>query len=164
MRSIQIAVLLTLVITTIINVSNAASECWFSNCNNSTTCPEDVLDCTPQIALDSVNYLKKIYDNAILNSSLSSSYDCFTFGTNTSVYYSDGSEEETYTLYRSCIPRNVKVCDLGNQNRKRRSPLIISGNTCLQCKENLCNGSVKLFSMWSIFTILLALVISQKVL
>lgn len=169
----------------VVSFGETASKCWYSNCNNSTTCPEDVVECTAQTALDSVNYLNTIFNNTVSTAGLSSSYDCFIYGKNSSnylvfslslilifvfnfpgVWYSDNSEIDSYTLYRSCIPKNIKVCDIGKKSRRRRTAILVgamSGHTCSQCTSNLCNSSVKLFTMWNVSLVMSVIfVIAQK--
>lgn len=164
---------------------SAADKCWYNNCQNTTTCPENKIECTQQVALDSVQYLNSRFNNTIDNSTLSSKYDCFRYTTNSSkfllktyllifyfikfyftvVWYDDGSNVTSYTSYRSCLPKNVDVCKLGKEDKSAAYYKIIvgasSGSGCGQCNGNYCNSSVNFIGSWkTVSAVLLFLVLT----
>lgn len=82
-----------------------------------------------------------------------------------------GVTSNSYSVFKSCIPRNIKVCDLKKKPDSDKMALeaqpragIISGSTnfCGQCTGNLCNSAGALLGSWKILGGVFIVVFSKK--
>ncbi|KAL5280475.1 hypothetical protein ACFFRR_004449 [Megaselia abdita] len=145
-----------------IGSASAADQCYFNNCQNSTVCTPEPVNCTREVALDSIAYLNTRFNNTVPTDNLSKKFNCFSYYTSNYVFFLDGTNQTTYTLYRSCITKNVDVCNLGKEEKSAYQVVIgaSSGSGCGQCNSNLCNSSSSFVSSWKIIAIVSFLLFS----
>uniref|UniRef100_T1GG82 Protein sleepless n=1 Tax=Megaselia scalaris TaxID=36166 RepID=T1GG82_MEGSC len=160
-----------LVICVAFFVSNtlAANKCWYDKClgEDDKYCKDKEVVCTQELAMASITYLRDEHGYTIESEPYSSNYDCFKYGVRSFRQFSNGTDIRQYEMFKSCIPQNVKVCELST--RKKREAELTDGGTryvCNQCSKDLCetDSSISIIGSWKLISgIVLVLLIKEKI-